>query len=1102
MFKRLFIVVLLSVQLAVSAQTILMPVNGHGDTTMSYVELYDDGGGSSPHSQSCNATYTFHTVSPQGRYIIQVNSSLTHPSGNASLQVFNGTSATGTPIFTSPFVSYGTYHSNTNAVTVKFLSDDNYPTDGFEIILCEYDNAVPVNLTTDFIDSNTIYITWTEQDTSTIWIFDYAIVDTTINPNFFFADSSNFTTILLDTSYMEFYNVPVGSYLVYRIYTISNGPCTRVVAGTGNGFSQPPECPCVKPLNIDITSLDDSIRVSWTSDTISHGWHIIVMGYGIDTILPPDVMVFTFAYDYPCSGAVLFIGDSCLSLCNTVFIDLPLGGCHETVGGFRRVSTTGSTITLAWNDAQDTAARYLLYMRRVGEPVSSEILLDTLNYGTTSYTVTSLQPHTAYIFSIHVICASGVLACFRSQITVSTTLDNCIDFINLFDSDNIHLTCGSYSNPSLNVVSSSGRHVVVLDTGQYDPNTGNALRCIPEGEGASFRLGDDNIGAQGETVTYDYVVDSLDKDMLVLKYAVVLQNPNHTSANQPHFSMEILDAAGQIIDTHCCYADFFAAGDMGWNSVDGTDIIWKDWTTVGVDITPYHGQNIKIRFTTTDCAEGGHFGYAYFTIHCDSKRIALVNLCETTDSVRLRAPEGFEYRWTHGSDTTVISTLNEIVVPADTTEYFCHASFIGKPDCSFMVHSFAVLPVPRASMQYAIDTCGLMIHLYNRSFVDIDSDYLQYVRQTIDSVVWVIDGITLDVGNVDTVSIPITGNGTVSAGLFCMLSGSDCLDSTAMVFDVNFYHEEYILGDTVSCYGDTVTLIARLRPYDGFSFLWDDDSYDTIRRAMVTSDTIFKLMYKYYSCRDTISFPIAVYQGYDDTVVVESCGPGDTLGFHFSRTGVFSWMHQDRHGCDSLTTLDVTVFPTYADTVSVVTCDESYSDSEFDVDSTGFYIHAYTSQHGCDSIMNLAFLRHTLFEDSIKAEILYGDIYDRYGFYETETGEYTKLYVDRYGCDSVYWLDLHVVKLGFPNAVSPNGDGINDFFGIAGLVDASIFDQSALWIYDRWGRKIFHKEDIKNERDFWNPDKTHSPDGTYYFIFRARVGVRTLEHKGVVEVVR
>ena len=56
----------------------------------------------------------------------------------------------------------------------------------------------------------------------------------------------------------------------------------------------------------------------------------------------------------------------------------------------------------------------------------------------------------------------------------------------------------------------------------------------------------------------------------------------------------------------------------GWHT-EGSEndvIIWKDWTTIGLNVMDYRGKNIKIKLTTYDCQEGAHFGYAYFTMNC------------------------------------------------------------------------------------------------------------------------------------------------------------------------------------------------------------------------------------------------------------------------------------------------------------------------------------------------------------------------------------------------------------------------------------------------------------------------------------------------------
>ena len=48
------------------------------------------------------------------------------------------------------------------------------------------------------------------------------------------------------------------------------------------------------------------------------------------------------------------------------------------------------------------------------------------------------------------------------------------------------------------------------------------------------------------------------------------------------------------------------------------NVVWKDWTSVVIDLSPYIGQNITIQFTTYDGALRTHFGYAYIACSCGS----------------------------------------------------------------------------------------------------------------------------------------------------------------------------------------------------------------------------------------------------------------------------------------------------------------------------------------------------------------------------------------------------------------------------------------------------------------------------------------------------
>lgn len=64
----------------------------------------------------------------------------------------------------------------------------------------------------------------------------------------------------------------------------------------------------------------------------------------------------------------------------------------------------------------------------------------------------------------------------------------------------------------------------------------------------------------------------------------------------------------------------------------------------------------------------------------------------------------------------------------------------------------------------------------------------------------------------------------------------------------------------------------------------------------------------------------------------------------------------------------------------------------------------------------------------------------------------------------------------FPNIITPNGDGVNDYFKIKGL-DEFVNDWS-IDIYNREGRRVFHSDNYHNE---WNaPDVK---DGVYFYVF-------------------
>ena len=66
-----------------------------------------------------------------------------------------------------------------------------------------------------------------------------------------------------------------------------------------------------------------------------------------------------------------------------------------------------------------------------------------------------------------------------------------------------------------------------------------------------------------------------------------------------------------------------------------------------------------------------------------------------------------------------------------------------------------------------------------------------------------------------------------------------------------------------------------------------------------------------------------------------------------------------------------------------------------------------------------------------------------------------------------------VDEIEIPNVITPNHDGVNDYFVIKNI---ERIESSTLRIYNRWGKKIFEASPYKNN---WNGNG--APDGVYYY---------------------
>ena len=377
------------------------------------------------------------------------------------------------------------------------------------------------------------------------------------------------------------------------------------------------------------------------------------------------------------------------------------------------------------------------------------------------------------------------------------------NFTNWTGSTGINSTtsAGDYTSEVIGIVqgttnsgpSDPGRQTIINAPGT-DPNTGGALSVLPPTGGSCCRLGNMNTGAQAERLKYNINVTA-SNCIFTYQYAVVLEDPSHSASDQPRFTIYILNSSGNVVGGTCGIYEVAAGGSIpGFqNSVasdDGETVRWKNWTTVGVDLSSYIGQSITVQFTTYDCSQSGHFGYAYISCSCGSMQLS--QLCQGASSV-ISAPAGFStYAWSVGGTGQSVTINN----PVNGTNVSCTCTSV--QGCAVTLSTVInVTPVTFTTNSPTICPGGTAVltaspGTYNYSWS------------------------TLQTGSSISVSPTTTMTYTVSAAD----PGGGCSSSLQAVVNVNPAPTADAGNDTSICNGSNATLTAS----GGVSYHWNTNA--------------------------------------------------------------------------------------------------------------------------------------------------------------------------------------------------------------------------------------------------------------------------------------
>jgi len=267
----------------------------------------------------------------------------------------------------------------------------------------------------------------------------------------------------------------------------------------------------------------------------------------------------------------------------------------------------------------------------------------------------------------------------------------------------------------------------------------------------------------------------------------------------------------------------------------------------------------------------------------------------------------------------------------------------------------------------------------------------------------------------------------------------------------------------------------------------------------------------------------------DQTLVVNNSGE-----YHVTLTDNFECTYQDN--------IIIIVNPAYVNNINIAICegDSILLGGEYQT-TAGIYYDSLSTVLGCDSVFITILIVHEqpeaindtiilnesdpvgMVDISINdyGENLYYSLYSdplsgQADITENGIAEYFPVsYID--GIDHFIYMvcDTFCVNLCdtarviviitdegllfIPNAITPDGDGINDYFVIKGIES---FPENEIVIFNRWGNTVYESSPYQNE---WRGTSKITGEvltnGTYYYILKTNKGTNEV-YTGYIEVVR
>ena len=203
-------------------------------------------------------------------------------------------------------------------------------------------------------------------------------------------------------------------------------------------------------------------------------------------------------------------------------------------------------------------------------------------------------------------------------------------------------------------------------------------------------------------------------------------------------------------------------------------------------------------------------------------------------------------------------------------------------------------------------------------------------------------------------------------------------------------------------------------------------------------------------------------------------------GFNVSEAGTYTQNLQTVNGCDSIVTLNLTINPVADTTIAAAICEgEIYYENGFMASSEGTHTQILQTENGCDSVVTLNLTVYPAYQMGIGAVIHEGETYDEYGFNVNEEGTYTQILQTVNGCDSIITLNVVLSSL---DEVEANDIKVNVYPNPANaytvLEAQGLKEEIPVYLFDIQGRKV-REYVMKAGQETLRIDVSDLPKGVY-----------------------